>query len=330
MDSLTTTSPATILIVEDEEGPRESLKMVLSPYYNLYAVNTAEMAHQLLSEHHIDLITLDLKLPGKQGLAFLHELRQSDKDVDVVIITGTATLESAIEAIHHGVAGYIQKPFEVCDLLAVIQKAIERRRYLAVLRHSLTAFGSLWSTESDREATIHKLATVLEAQNPQLAQHAKRVEEYAAILVEHLHLARSLREAITLGAFLHDVGKIGLQERVALGSSNPPNQDELVKCHPVIGERMLQTLPFPPETLMVIRHHHERYDGTGFPDGLAGETIPYPARIVSVANIFDNLVTGQHSSQPPLSVPDARERIRRDAGRALDPTLAELFARVIG
>jgi len=121
---------ANILIVEDEQGPREALKIILSPYYNLYTVDRAEVAQQILSTHPIDLVTLDLKLPDVPGTDFLAKIRENGQDVDVVIITGYGTLQSAIDAIRHGVAAYILKPFNVSDLLETIKKALERRRRL--------------------------------------------------------------------------------------------------------------------------------------------------------------------------------------------------------
>ena len=132
---------ANILIVEDEEGPREALKLILSPYFNLFTVDRAEVAHQILKTHPIDLVTLDLKLPDQPGTDLLSQIRKDGKDVDVVIITGYGTLQSAIEAIRHGVAAYILKPFNVSDLLEVIKKTLERRRRFSSLQDALQAFG---------------------------------------------------------------------------------------------------------------------------------------------------------------------------------------------
>ena len=119
---------ANILIVEDEQGPREALKLILSPYFNLYTVDRAEIAQQILATHPIDLVTLDLKLPDQPGTDLLATIREQGHDVDVVIITGYGSLQSAIDAIRHGVAAYILKPFNVSELLDVIKKTLERRK----------------------------------------------------------------------------------------------------------------------------------------------------------------------------------------------------------
>ena len=118
---------ANILIVEDEQGPREALKLILSPYFNLYTVDRAEVAQQILATHPIDLVTLDLKLPDQPGTDLLSQIRENGQDVAVVIITGYGTLQSAIDAIRHGVAAYILKPFNVSELLEIVKTALERR-----------------------------------------------------------------------------------------------------------------------------------------------------------------------------------------------------------
>lgn len=320
---------ANILIVEDEEGPREAIKLILSPYFNLFTVDRAEVAQQILKTQPIDLVTLDLKLPDQSGTDLLAQIRKDGKDVDVVIITGYGTLQSAIEAIRHGVAAYILKPFNVSDLLEVVKKTLERRRRYSSLQRALQAFGNLWASGKDLQSALSNVSTLLEAKHPELVQHASRVNFYASLLIEHLQLPQEEREAIQLGAYLHDIGKIGIHDRLISGHYSPTEQDQdLVKCHPIIGAQMMRGLPFHPSVEQIIRHHHEQFDGSGFPDGLVGEQIPFPARIVSLANIFDHYVTG-HGPDSAMPLPEAREKIRQNAGRSLDPKLADLFAKVV-
>lgn len=317
-----------ILIVEDEAGPREALRTVLSPYYNLFTVDRAEVALQILDQQPIDLVTLDLKLPDQQGLDLLSELRRKGIEVEVIIITGYGTLQSAIDAIRHGISAYILKPFNIAELLEVINRTLERRRQLRSLQEALQAFGKLWMDHSDTKATIQHIETILGAKNPELIQHAGRVSFYASLLTEHLGLSSAECEAIQLGAYLHDIGQIGIQERLMLNASRSQQEQELKKCHPVIGERMLSGLSFPTPVYRILRHHHERFDGTGFPDGLSGDRIPLAARIVTLADVFDNLVTGR-TGLGPIPIPEAREYLRREAGTSLDPELADFFAKVV-
>ncbi|MGB0908795.1 MAG: HD domain-containing phosphohydrolase [Nitrospirales bacterium] len=324
----TSSQQPSILIVEDEEGPRESIKMVLSPYFNLITVDSAEVALEVLKRQSVDLITLDLKLPGQQGIDLLETIRQQDRGVEIIIITGYGTLESAMEAIRHGVAAYILKPFKVSELLAVVDQTFERRRRITSLQGSLQAFASLWAGETNSQSAIKNIETLLDAKSPELAQHAQRVNFYASLLAEHLQLSSEDKEHLQLGAYLHDIGKFGLHERVlSTGLSQTEQNQEVSKCHPVIGEKMIQALPFPKPVTQILRSHHERYDGTGYPDGLTGENIPFLSRIIGLANHFDHLVVGQY--QAPIAIPEAREQIRRDAGTGLDPELANLFAKVV-
>lgn len=322
-------SQPSILIVEDEAGPREALRTVLSPYFNLFTVDRAEVALQIMEQQPIDLITLDLKLPGQQGLDLLSELRRKGRDVEVIVITGYGTLQSAIEAIRQGISAYILKPFNVTELLDVINRTLERRQQLRSLHEALQAFGNLWLTQDDKRSTIHNIETLLGAKRPELIQHTSRVNFYASLLAEHLGLPASEREAIQLGAYLHDIGWIGIQERVVIDQSPSLHPEhELERCHPIIGERMMSGLPFPPQVYQIIRHHHEHFDGSGYPDALRGDRIPLCVRIITLADVFDNLVTGRHGTSP-VPVPEARERMRQDAGTRFDPELADLFAKVV-
>ncbi len=318
-----------VLIVEDEQGPREALKLVLSPYFNLYTVDRAEVAEQILATHPIDLVTLDLKLPDQPGTDLLAKIRENGHDVDVVIITGYGTLQSAIDAIRHGVAAYILKPFNVSELLEIIKKALERRKRLSSLQDALQALGNLWVSGIDVKTAMANIETLLGAKHPELVQHASRVNFYASLLTEHLQLSKEDRDAINLGAYLHDIGKIGIHDRLIAGNHSLSDQEqEMMTCHPTIGAQFIRSIPFHPSVEQIILSHHEKFDGSGFPDGLAGDNIPLPARIVCLANTFDNLVTNRDSPKV-MPVPEARETIRQEAGKSLDPELAELFANVV-
>lgn len=324
-----TVPQANILIVEDEQGPREALKLILSPYFNLYTVDRAEVAEQILATHPIDLVTLDLKLPDQPGTDLLAKIRANGHDVDVVIITGYGTLQSAIDAIRYGVSAYILKPFNVSDLLEIIKKALERRKRFSSLQSALHALGNLWSSGIDVKTAMANIETLLGAKHPELVQHGSRVNFYASLLTEHLQITQEDREAIHLGAYLHDIGKIGIHDRLIAGHHALSDQDqELMTCHPTIGAQFISRIPFHPAVEQIIRSHHEKFDGSGFPEGLVGDQIPFPARIVSLANIFDNYVTGQGVPKA-MPVPEARESIRQEAGKSLDPELAGLFANVV-
>ena len=133
-------SRPTILIVEDEAGPREALKLILRPFYNLHSVDSAEAAIHLLKEQAIDLVTLDLKLPGKQGAELLQEIKRDHEQVEVIVITGYGSLKSAMDGLRYGASGYLLKPFNVTELIAIINQSLEKKRRLEGLRASLKQF----------------------------------------------------------------------------------------------------------------------------------------------------------------------------------------------
>jgi len=319
----------TILIIEDEAGPREALKIILRPFFNLYSVDNPEVAMQVLREQKIDLITLDLKLPGRQGTELLQEIKAEQEDVEVVIITGYGSLKTAMDGIRYGAAAYLLKPFNVTELIGVINQTLEKKRRLDSLRDTLRTIGSLWGTELDSSTVWQNLSKLLEAKNPELVRHSSRVNLYSSLLAEHLNLSTAEREMLQIGGFLHDIGKVGLDNRVLVKSAKPDSQaEEQVKRHPEIGARMALALPFPPEVAHIIRHHHEHYDGSGYPDGLQGDRIPSLARIVCLADVFDHLLTDR-VAHGPLTIAEAREYVRGQAGAQFDPKLAEAFVEVV-
>ncbi len=346
------TSKATILIVEDEPGPRNSLTMILRPFYHLHVVDNAHAARRVLGEQRIDLVTLDLKLPDCQGMDLLQEIKLERNEVEVIIITGYGSLKSAMDGIRYGAAGYLLKPFNVAELIALIQQTLEKKQRLDRLRDLLASFRSAWETEQSatlawshlreqhrslaqgkRRADFHAgeqaelaslLSELLEAKDRELLNHSTRVSGYAALLADHMNLTASERKALALGSFLHDIGKIALPDHlVSKGGESGQGGSEGFTRHPEIGARMILPLQFPAEVGQIISYHHERWDGAGYPNGLQGEGIPVLARVVCIAEVFDHLV-----SEEAASIEEAIEEIRRQAGTSFDPTLASLFARV--
>ena len=320
---------ANILIVEDEAGPREALKMILRPFFNLYSVDNTDVALQLLNEQKIDLVTLDLKLPRRQGMDLLQEIKRDHEDVEVIIITGYGSLQSAMEGIRFGAAAYLLKPFNVTELIEVINQALDKKRRFDCLRTALQSCAKMWGSEVNAKTAWRSLSNLLEAKHPELVRHADRVSAYALQLAEHLNLSKADRDSLEIGACLHDIGKVGLDERSFAKPSQPEGEGvEVMKRHSEIGARMTQTLSLSPDVVGIIRHHHECYDGSGYPDGLSGEDIPYLARIVCVANEFDWFLTSR-SEQDSGAQEEAREYVRSQAGLRLDPKLAKQFAQVI-
>src|SRR5688572_20970823 len=144
-----TASKSSVLVVDDETGPRDALKVILRPFFTIHAAENAQGALQILKEQHIDLITLDQKLPDRQGIDLLQDIKHDYSQVEVIIITGYGSLKSAMEGIRHGAAGYLLKPFNVTELITLINQTLEKKRRLDFLRSSLKNSTALWGTEQD-------------------------------------------------------------------------------------------------------------------------------------------------------------------------------------
>lgn len=346
-----------VLVVDDETGPRDALKVILRPFFTIHSAENAKSALQVLKERHIDLITLDQKLPDRQGIDLLQDIKQDYADIEVIIITGYGSLKSAMEGIRYGAAGYLLKPFNVTELITLINQTLEKKQRLDYLRTFLKASTALWGTEQeatqawkdvqlhyfaigksspetamssvDVTALIPLLSDLLEAKDRQLLNHCSRVSFYASLLANQMNLPLPEQKALALGAFLHDIGKISLYNY-----KYSANEDDCVgnsaygKEYSEAGARMLLPLGFQAEVGQIVAYHHERFDGVDNPHGLQGAGIPLLARIVAIAQAFDNL-TVDMPGHLPLSIDNAVHQILQQAGTSFDPTLTEVFARVV-
>jgi putative two-component system response regulator len=345
-----------VLVVDDETGPRDALKVILRPFFTIHSADNAKSALQVLKERHIDLITLDQKLPDRQGIDLLQDIKQDYADIEVIIITGYGSLKSAMEGIRYGAAGYLLKPFNVTELITLINQTLEKKQRLDYLRAFLKSSTALWGTEQeaaqawkdvqshyfaigkpspelvgtvDVTALIPLLSDLLEAKDRQLLNHCSRVSFYASLLANQMNLPLPEQKALALGAFLHDIGKISRYNyKYSSNEDEGAGDSAYGKEYSEAGARMLLPLGFQAEVGQIVAYHRERFDGAGNPHGLQGAGIPLLARIVAIAQAFDNLTVdmpGHH----PVSIDDAIRQITLQADTYFDPTLTEVFARVV-
>lgn len=355
----TETTKPTVLIVEDEAGPRDALKVILRPFYTIHAADCGQTAQRLLKENPVDLVTLDQKLPDCQGIELLQQIKLDHPNVEVIIITGYGSLKSAMEGIRHGAAGYLLKPFNVTELISLINQTLDKKTRLDGLRSFLHAHGDAWASEekageiwkelSEQHLPAAKtspevvtqgvhgpelfplFSDLLEARDRQLLNHASRTSFYATLIATPLNLPQEQLKSLSLGAFLHDIGYLAFEDQGGHANGELPRsrgQQDVIKRHAEMGARMMLPLGFPAEVGQVISYHHERHDGTGLPLGLHGDGIPLLARIVSIAHTFDNLLTGRGRTGP-LSVDEAIKRIEGESGKTFDPALVTTFVKVM-
>lgn len=355
-----------ILVVDDEFGPRESLRMVLKPLYNVYIAENGQKALETIQSTNIDLVTLDLRMQGLQGTDVLREIKRINSDIEVIIITGYGSLKSAIDGIRFGAFDYIQKPFNVAEILSTINKSIERKRLYSQLKDFLKEVGRVVGVETElseikdkvvtngsfaeaikkiftaiaeknmfQDNTINflefsrVLANTLENKDPYSYDHSGRVNYYANLLAQKLSLSQKEMEELQIATFLHDIGKIGIANTFIFKEGNLTEIElAITRKHPEIGAALVEPLSLSPLILSVIRHHHEWYDGSGYPDGLMGEEIPYCARIVAIADAYDAM-SSDRPYRKALPLKDIKKEYMKNAGGQFDPDMAKIFLEIL-
>jgi response regulator RpfG family c-di-GMP phosphodiesterase len=308
--------PPVVLIADDEPSILAPMESYLGMHgYRVLTAGDADRALELFREHRPPIVITDLKMPGMGGDQLLVELKRIDELVQIIIITGFATIQSAIDTLKAGAFDYIMKPFR----LEAVGHAVERaREHLSLLL----------ANRQLQENSIHVLEAMvktLEQRDFYTAGHSRRVTATADAVAEALALDTGLRRVIHLGGLIHDVGKIGIDDAILRKPGRLTGDEyEIIKSHPERGVEIIGPLEFLRPTIPIIRHHHERFDGTGYPAGLSGDGIPLGARILQVADTYDAM-TSSRAYRQALPAEVALEELVRCRGTQFDPELVEVF-----
>ncbi|MCX5723550.1 MAG: response regulator [Nitrospirae bacterium] len=344
-------------MIDDQRGPRDALKAILRPFFTIQTADSASAALDILNSQQIDLVTLDQHLPDRQGLDLLQEITHHHADVEIIIITGHGSVTDAMEGMRHGAAGYLLKPFNVSELLALVKQTIGKKQRLDFLRSFLKTSPGLWESDiacaqewqavlagyqevgipepgqaahaKEGQDLLPLFSDLLESTDRQLIKHSTRVSSYATLLGRRINLPPPEQQSLALGAFLHDIGKIRPQPHYATDEESAVIKKMFgSRQHQEQGAKLMLPLGLPAEVGQIIAYHHERWDGAGYPYGLQEEGIPQLVRIVCLAQAFDYLTT-DHPDHKPLSIDDACRQIRSQAGTRFDPQLTALFVEAI-
>jgi len=274
---------ASILVVDDDEQIRALIVRLLRPMeHEVVEAGSAEEAQEKLRAASPDLVLLDMQLPGRSGHDLLAEIRSDPRTrlVPVVMITGAATHETKLKAIEAGVTDFIAKPFSPEELAARVRALLELKFVTDALE--------------DAEQVIISLARTIDARDRYTYGHSARVSLYAGLLGERIGLEGRALATVRRGGLFHDFGKIAIRDAVLLKPAKLTTEEYAeIKRHPTEGRDLLQNMKTLLHAMPVVYHHHERMDGSGYPDGLSGEAIPITARVTTVVDVFDALTTAR-------------------------------------
>lgn len=308
-----------ILIVDDSVQNVQLLEAYLQAAgYDVACAYSGQEALDCLGRGSLpDLIILDVMMPGLSGYQVCERIKgdHEARRIPVMLLTALQELEDKVRGFEAGADEFLSKPVDKLELLVRV-KSLLRTKHLNE------------DLESARDV-IYTLALAIEANDPYTRGHSERVAEYGAALASRLGLDENQREVVRNAGILHDIGKIGISESI-LQKPGPLTSREIVvvQDHPAIGEKICKPLRSANLLLGVIRHHQERYDGEGYPDGLSGDGIPIEARIISVADAFDAM-TSPRPYRPPMTRSQAISTLKLEAGKQWDPNVVREFVALI-
>ena len=307
-----------ILVVDDEPGIRSLVRDSLTlAGYGIALASTLAEARELLRTRSFSLVISDYQLEDGDGLELIRYVTRVHPDVPVVLMTGLDEVGVGRSAIASGAVEFLPKPFAIPQLLRVVEQSWER------VLHNQQRAASL--TEEVLAGTIRALVAAMDAKDPFTASHSERVTLLALRLGEALQLPRERLRVLEFGALLHDVGKIAVPEQI-LRKPDRLTDDEwaLIRLHPEKSAEIVGQVAPLANVATIVRHHHERMDGRGYPDGLMGEAVPYLSRIIGIADAYEAM-TADRAYRGALTPEQARAIIREELGRQFDPALGQVF-----
>src|SRR5436305_2592238 len=337
------TGPVQILVVDDEEPIRNALKKFLQQQqFDVYAAGSGDEALQQLKRHRIALMLCDIRMPGTSGVDLVPAAIEIEPELAILMLTAVNDATSAALCMQRGAMDYLTKPIELADLGRAVQRALKRREMLLENRQLNQWLKEQVTTQSAELqharmklerlsiATLEALVNALEAKDPYMRGHSARVADLSATIAHELGMSDEDVEHVRVAGRLHDIGKIGTRESVLNKQGALAAEEfEHVKQHVLIGSQILAPLSHLGDIMPAVRAHHERWDGTGYPDGLRGEAIPLAARIIAAVEVYDALSTSR-AYQEKMTAEHAVQRMADLSGTVLDPAVYDALATIVG
>lgn len=338
-----------ILIIDDEEVICDFLRDLLKDReYSVTTEQSGEKGLEVAEKEGFDVVIVDLRMPGMDGIEVLEGLKKHDPDSIVIVITAYGSLESAQQALRLGAYDYITKPFNVEQISFAVKRAVTSRRLIIANRRLMKDLEKqtlllerkveertkeLTSTHKELQEvymrTITALASAVDAKDHYTRSHSEHVTKYAVAIAKEMRLAPSEIELIREACQLHDLGKIGIHDYILTkpGKLTPEEWDE-IRLHSLRGAEILKPLTFLNGVIELIRQHHERYDGKGYPYGYKGKKIELGARIIAAADAYDAMIS-ERPYRKAYSKEGAIKELKRNSGTQFDPKVIKAFLKVL-
>jgi cyclic di-GMP phosphodiesterase len=327
-----------ILIVDDEAAVCTLLSERLRPAgFECQTSASGEKALELLESEAFDAIISDLNMPGISGLELLENARKQHPHSAFLMVTGVDDIRVAIQAMKQGADDYLVKPFQFDVVLASVRRALERKdleKQLENYRHNLEEMveqrtrqfqAAMKRIEMTYDETLEALGAALDLRDNETAGHSQRVSRYCIEMAKAMAVESERLKHIERGSYLHDIGKIGIPDAILLKPGKlTPEEKQIMESHARIGYNLVSRIAFLAPAAEIVLTHQERFDGTGYPQGLLGEEIPLGSRIFAVADTLDAM-TSDRPYRRALPFATARAEVERESGRQFDPEVVKVF-----
>ncbi len=324
-----------ILIVDDELGPREALRMILRDNYQVAVAASGKEALDCFEKKEYDLIILDIRMPDFNGVDLLAKMKQKAPDTEVVMITAYASVETATKALRYGALDYLIKPFDRAAVQDVVEKGLMRRHNNRDIKSKLKELQLANKTleeevefaykniQNHYSETVSSLVAAVDAKDAYTKGHQERIAKLAQLIGQKVGCSAEEVELIKQAAILHDLGKIGVPEAILMKRDKLSEAEfKIIKKHPVIGAEILSPVKFLKEVVPLVLYHHERFDGTGYPEGLKGLQIPLSARVICIADAVDAMLSNRPYSQAKTA-DEVKKELRKCSESHFDPRLVD-------
>jgi putative two-component system response regulator len=309
----------TILVADDQAANRELLEELLTPQgCKVVTVPDGAAALEELTRTQFDLVLLDVMMPHLNGFEVCEKIKNNPDTylIPVIMITALSDKQDRLEGIKVGADDFLSRPLDRTELLARVRSLLKLKQRTDELERA--------------ESVLFSLARSIEGKDPYTHGHCERLSDYSTRLGEHLRLSEDQVIALRRAGIVHDVGKIAVPDAILLKpGSLTADEWKLIREHPVVGERICAPLKSFRFVLPIIRHHHEKFDGSGYPDGLRGEEIPVTARVLQVVDVYDALTTDRPYKKA-FSITDALQTMKEEVAKGWwDPHIFDQFERLV-